>query len=152
MNLFRIARKKYIRDLSGEGARRFGGRWNVQGTAILYTSQNESLAALEILAHTPVSEIPNDLSLIVLSVPDSLAPERIDPNELPENWRGYPALHELARIGSRWVHSESSLMLTVPSVLVRTDRNVLINPKHPDMEMINIKEVIGFRFDSRIPE
>lgn len=152
MDLFRIARGKYIRDLSGEGARRFGGRWNVQGTAILYASQNESLAALEILAHTPVSEIPNDLSLLILSTPDSLVPERIDSNELPKNWRDYPAPHELARIGTRWVHSGSSLMFNVPSALVRTDRNILINPGHPDMEKVSIKEVTRFRFDSRIPE
>lgn len=152
MDLFRIAREKYIRDLSGEGARRFGGRWNEQGTAILYASQNESLAALEILAHTPISEIPHDLSLLVLSAPDSLASERVDPTELPENWREYPAPPELARIGTRWVHSESSLMLTVPSAMVQTDWNILINPSHPDIEKVNIKEVTGFQFDSRIPE
>lgn len=150
MDLFRIAREKYIHDLSGEGARRFGGRWNAKGTALLYTSQHESLAALEILAHVPVSEIPNDLSLLVLSIPDSLTIKRVEQLELPENWRGYPAPYELARIGTRWVHSGSSLMLKVPSALVRTDWNILINPAHPDMEKVNIKEVIGFQFDSRI--
>jgi len=152
MDLFRISKEKYIRDLSGEGARRFGGRWNEQGTAILYASQNESLAALEILAHTPISEIPDDLSLLVLSIPESIVLERVDPNELPENWREYPSSNELARIGSRWVGSRSSLMLKVPSALVRTDWNVLINPDHPEMDMVNIKEVLHFQFDSRIPE
>jgi len=152
MDLFRISKKKYIRDLSGEGARRFGGRWNTQGTAILYTSQNESLAALEILAHTPVSEIPNDLKLLVLSIPDNLDSEIVDRFELPENWRDYPAPHELARFGNRWVESGSTLVLQVPSALVRTDWNFLINPDHPEMDKVNIKEVLHFQFDSRIPE
>lgn len=152
MDLFRITKKKYIRDLSGEGSRRFGGRWNEQGTAILYSSQNESLAALEILAHTPISEIPNDLSLLVLSIPNSIAPERVIPDELPENWRDYPSPNELAGIGSRWVESGSSLMLHVPSVLVRTDWNILINPAHPEMDKVKIKDVFNFQFDSRIPD
>ncbi|MCG2588707.1 RES family NAD+ phosphorylase [Rhodohalobacter sulfatireducens] len=152
MDLFRITKKQYIRDLSGEGSRRFGGRWNEQGTAMLYASQNESLAALEILAHTPISEIPNDLSLLVLSIPSSIALKSVDPNELPDNWMDYPSPHELARIGSRWVQSGASLMLQVPSALVRTDWNVLINPAHPQMDKVKIKEVFNFQFDSRIPE
>ncbi|HTH19992.1 MAG TPA: RES domain-containing protein, partial [Candidatus Udaeobacter sp.] len=44
---------------TGEGARIYGGRWNSRGTAVIYVSEHESLAALELLVHlTPLS--PHD--------------------------------------------------------------------------------------------
>lgn len=36
---------------SGEGARRYGGRWNTPGRPMAYASLHLSLAALETLAH-----------------------------------------------------------------------------------------------------
>jgi len=52
MDLFRVTRKKYIDDLSGEGSRLYGGRWNHKGAAVIYTSESISLAAMEVLVHT----------------------------------------------------------------------------------------------------
>lgn len=150
MDLYRIARKKYIDDLSGESARKFGGRWNFKGTAVLYTSQSESLAALETLAHAPVSAIPGDLNLLILSVLDDIEPDIIQKEVLPENWRNYPAPNKLAEIGTEWINSASNLMFKVPSVLVQTEWNILINPAHPEMEKIEIKEIRPFTFDTRL--
>ncbi len=150
MDLFRITKEKYIRDISGEGARRFGGRWNHKGTAVLYTAQSEALAALEILVHVPISAIPGDLKLAVLSVPDNLTMQKIKEKELPKKWRSYPAPHALADLGTQWINSNTSLMLKVPSVLVHTEMNVLINPAHPDAKEIGIKEVREFSFDPRL--
>lgn len=150
MDLYRIARKKYIKDLSGEGSRKFGGRWNFKGTPVLYTSESESLAALETLVHAPVSAIPDDLNLLILSVPDNLKPEGVQKEELPGDWWNYPAPNKLAEIGTGWIHSASSLMLKVPSVLVQTELNILINPAHSNMEKIEIKEIRPFTFDTRL--
>lgn len=152
MKLFRISREKYSTDLSGEGARLYGGRWNRMGTAILYTSENESLAVLETLAHVPVSSVPDDLMMLVLSVSDEFEPETIDEKFLPEQWKRYPASRYLADLGTAWARSQSSVMLRVPSALVETDRNMLINPSHPDMSQVTINEVRVFRFDYRWKE
>src|SRR4051812_20125146 len=51
MILYRFARSEFSKDLSGEGARRFGGRWNSAGNPVLYTSLSISLALLELLIH-----------------------------------------------------------------------------------------------------
>lgn len=152
MDLFRITRKKYIEDLSGDGSRIFGGRWNAKGFAVLYTSQTESLAALETLVHVPVDVIPSDLNLLILSVPDNVSGERIEAGDLPADWKNYPAPNSLAEIGTNWIESKSSFLLDVPSVLVRTERNILINPNHSEMEKIAIKEIRPFRFDPRLFE
>ncbi|MEX2600660.1 MAG: RES family NAD+ phosphorylase [Balneolaceae bacterium] len=152
MELFRIARKRYIRDLSGEGARRYGGRWNHKGVAVLYTSPTASLAALEMLVNTSVASLPNDLQLMVLSVPDSIPAGRIDMNRLPGNWSGWPSPEPLMNIGSDWIAAQSSLLLFVPSAVIPTEWNVLINPGHPDIENVKQMAVHDFRFDKRFRE
>ncbi len=150
MHLYRITKSKFVRDLSGEGAKLYGGRWNRKGIAVLYTSQQESLAALETLVHITASTAPSDLSLAVLSIPDSLKPRTVKMEDLPASWRNYPAPNKLAKIGTEWATSKLILMLTVPSALVKTEWNVLINPAHSDIEHVNILEVKEFRFDSRL--
>ena len=45
MQVYRIAQKAFINDLSGEGARLFGGRWNRRGIPLLYTAESRSLRA-----------------------------------------------------------------------------------------------------------
>ncbi|MDX1642686.1 MAG: RES family NAD+ phosphorylase [Balneolaceae bacterium] len=149
MNLFRISKKQYIRDLSGEGARKFGGRWNSKGYAVLYTSETESLAALETLVHASVATMPNDLILLVLSVPDNIKPDKIDVDQLHSGWRNYPAPNQLAAMGNTWIDSDSSLLLKVPSVLVQSEMNILINPNHSDADKLSIEDVRPFTFDTR---
>lgn len=150
MNLFRISKKRYIQDLSGEGARKFGGRWNLKGSAVLYTSQTESLAALETLVHTSMAAMPSDLNLLILSVPENIEPDKIEIQQLHSSWRNYPAPNQCAEIGSKWIDSDSSLLLEVPSVLVQSEKNILINPGHSDMEKLIIKEIRPFSFDMRL--
>lgn len=150
MNLFRISKKRYIQDLSGEGARKFGGRWNLKGSAVLYTSQTESLAALETLVHTSMAAMPSDLNLLILSVPENIEPDKIEIQQLHSSWRNYPAPNQCAEIGSKWIDSDSSLLLEVPSVLIQSEKNILINPRHSDMEKLIIKEIRPFSFDMRL--
>ncbi|NIR50304.1 RES family NAD+ phosphorylase [candidate division KSB1 bacterium] len=63
MKVYRIARSAYIEDLSGTGARLYGGRWNHKGTSIVYTSKNRALATVEYLVHVSLAILPTDLSL-----------------------------------------------------------------------------------------
>ena len=53
---WRIVRAARVNSaFTGEGARIYGGRWNSRGTAVIYVSEHESLAALELLVHlTPL--------------------------------------------------------------------------------------------------
>lgn len=149
MVVFRIARNLYIRDLSGTGAKRYGGRWNAKGTAVLYTSRHRSLAILELLVNASIQTLPSDLSILKLEIPDLKNSSDISPSDLPDNWRSTPAPFHLSHIGSEWITSGSSLTLTVPSVIVPEEQNLLINPNHPDFNQVKVESISSFNVDSR---
>lgn len=60
LSAHRIFKTKYSGAwFEGEGAYRFGGRWNTPGTRIMYTASTLPLALLEVLVH-----LEEELSLI----------------------------------------------------------------------------------------
>ncbi len=150
MKVFRIAKTQNIKDLSGAGARIYGGRWNHKGTGIIYTSESISLATVEYLVHVPLSIVPTNLSLATLQIPDEIIPNEIKNTDLPVNWRDYPAPSKLAESGSSWAKTNESLLLRVPSVVVEYEFNILINPLHPDMKHVTILQVEDHRADKRL--
>ncbi len=150
MKVFRIAKTQNINDLSGAGARIYGGRWNQKGTGIIYTSESISLATVEYLVHVPLSIAPIHLSLATLQIPDEISPEEIVVADLPGNWREYPAPAKLAASGSSWMKSNESLLLRVPSAVVEYESNILINPFHPDMKHVVITQVESYNADKRL--
>ena len=149
IKLYRICTTEHINDLSGTGARIYGGRWNHAGYPIVYSSGSRSLAALEFLVHVPMALAPDNLSIAEIIITDNIKRDSITSNELPSNWRGYPAPEQLANIGTKWIKSKSSLLLDIPSALVDKEVNTLINPLHPDMKYVNLAKVEKFYFDSR---
>ena len=150
MTSFRIAREQFINNLTGEGAGLYGGRWNLKGTKMLCASQSRSLATVEYLVHIPISMIPDDLCIAEIELPDMKSDSTIDLEELPEDWRRYPAPIILGRMGSRWVRTGESLILKVPSAVVEEEWNILINPAHPDFRNVRIRSVNAFRLDERL--
>jgi RES domain-containing protein len=151
VQVFRIAKTRHIRDLSGTGAMLHGGRWNPKNIPVIYASESRSLASLEFLVHVSLLPIlPKNLSIACLDIPDDTVAERISVAELPKNWRDYPGPSELADIGSKWATSMRSLLLRVPSVVVVDEFNVLINPKHPEIKRVTLTLVETFTFDRRL--
>ena len=150
MHLFRIAKTVYIRDSSGAGPRRYGGRWNHKGTAVIYAAESRSLATLEYLVHVPLSYEPLDLSVATLIVPDGASVREFPLSELPVDWNRFPAPSRLADLGSEWVLGNESLLLRVPSAVVDDEFNVVINPGHPEMAEVNVEDVTTYAFDERL--
>jgi RES domain-containing protein len=134
---------------TGEGARIYGGRWNSRGTAAIYVSEHESLAALELLVHlTPLP--PDDQYLSFrLEWGDKLT-ERFPVKNLPAHWNAEPPDFRTMQIGDEWVRAGKSVALAVPSVLSASEVNFLLNPKHPDFKKIKISRAVEYRFDSRL--
>jgi RES domain-containing protein len=150
MQVYRLAKAKHIRDLSGVGARIAGGRWNVKGTAVLYTAESRALATVEYLVHVPIAIIPMNLRMAAIDVPDAAPRIAVATNDLPTDWNRYPPPPELATIGTDWILKNSHLLLYVPSAVVPGEHNVLINPFHPDMKHVKIVNVEVYKFDKRL--
>ncbi len=148
MRVWRLARPVYAA-LDGEGARRHGGRWNSKGLPVIYTSGHLSLAVLELLAHVDPDEIPDDLRVFEIEVPDSLEISRVDVASLPPDWQ----LHEhqvCKHMGDDWLRSGGTPVLGVPSALVRGEVNYLINPRHRDASSVAVVATRPFVFDPRL--
>lgn len=152
MVVWRLAGKKYIRDLSGEGARIHGGRWNNKGTPVLYTSEHCSLALLELLANYSRELIPNDLFYLKLFIPDDLEIFAIQTTALPSNWKAYPAPLKITDRGTNLFNKKQKPVLKVPSVIVPLEFNILLNPLHPLFKKIEIIEAAPFSIDFRLED
>jgi RES domain-containing protein len=133
----------------GEGARIHGGRWSSPGTAIVYTAQSESLAALELLVHLQASHLLASYSSISATFDEALI-EVMSPTALPADWRSYPAPAALAQIGDSWAAERRSAILQVPSAVVPNEMNFLVNPAHADFARIRIGRARPFEFDPRL--
>ena len=147
---WRIVKARHaINAFDGEGARVEGGRWNSPGTPVVYTSQSAALAALELLVHLGRSAILRAYVLIPCSFETAVV-SRLDRRRLPKTWRSYPAPSELQSIGDEWVRSGTSAVLEVPSVVIGTESNYLLNPQHGGFQAIRVMDPQPFEFDLRL--
>jgi RES domain-containing protein len=147
MLVYRIAHPTFCRDLSGEGARLFGGRWNKKGISCLYTAEHPALALLELAVHYTAQSLPEKMNMVLIEVPDDLNKE----NELkPETDELFENRIYSLEMGSNWLLQKSSLILKVPSVLCPKAFNILINPAHETIQKIQIVEMIEVIMDGRI--
>jgi RES domain-containing protein len=150
MRLWRICREIHAAGaFSGEGARRYGGRWNSQGVRVIYTSPSLALAAIETFVHLEPNLRPDDLVSIEADLPDDLAVDRLDLNSLPRKWH---ALGEdsLRTFGDGWIRASKTIALFVPSAAIRGEWNVLLNPEHCDSRKLKIERPKRFEFDLRM--
>lgn len=148
MRVWRIARGCYA-PLDGEGARLVGGRWNSAGRPVVYTAQTAALAVLEVLVWTDPEDVPDDLRLFEIELPADASITRLDPGSLPATWMeaGSP---ECMAVGDGWLATAESLALEVPSAVLPEERNLLINPRHPDAARVRIADSRPFAFDVRL--
>ena len=150
MLVYRIAKKDVVKDLTGTGAKLYGGRWNHRGTAVVYTSETRALATVEFVVHLALSNAPRGLMIATIEIPDSIAPENVPRGLLPRGWRDYPPPRGVADLGTGWAKSKKSLLLRVPSAVVEQEYNILINPLHSDMGKVVLQRVEAFEFDKRL--
>jgi RES domain-containing protein len=150
MQLYRICRTVYAKDISGTGARIYGGRWNSPGLPAIYTAQSVSLALLEMLAHTPSLVLQKDCSIVCLDIMGKLPVTAFSADDLSTGWNQYPAPASLAKKGDKWLRGMESLLLKVPSVVVPSEFNFIINPLHPDMGRVKITTITPLVIDIRI--
>jgi len=149
MILYRIAKCDYVADISGTGARLYGGRWNSIGRPMVYLASSRSLAILEVLVHLSPAIFPGGFCLAQFDVPaDNIV--TLMPGDLPANWQDILSPNQLKKIGDKFLKEQKSLLLKVPSAIVPEEFNYLVNPMHPEASKIKLIKQQLFNFDERL--
>lgn len=148
MNLYRITKTKYANDISGEGAKMYGARWNRPGMAVLYTSEARSLALLELIVHFESKnafKLPH--SYISLEI-ENLFIETLDKSLLPKN-KLEPNDVRLWKITDYYFKEKKVLALRVPSILIPEENNIILNAEHADYQSIKVINIESINLDER---
>lgn len=147
MIVYRLASGDFANDLTGTGAKLYGGRWNSVGLPALYTTEHISLAVLEILVHIKFYNQPPDYHIVTLDIPDNKT-AAIDHQKLKKTWKD--DINYGRYIGDEFLNDGQSLILKVPSAIIEQEHNFMINPVHADAGKIKIRSVQKFSFDKRL--
>ncbi len=146
---WRIVKEKHASTaFDGEGAWLFGGRWNSRGTRVVYASSTKALATLESLVHL---NPPVTFRYVVIPISfDHALVEKAPLSVLPTNWTEEPPPPSTKKIGDDWAKENRSAVLELPSVIIQSEPNYLLNPAHRDFKKIVIGKPELFSFDPRL--
>lgn len=129
------------------GSKLYPGRWNTPASPMIYTSEHYSTAMLEKLVHGSGVMPPNQ-HFIEITLPNGLSYEAVTTHSLA-HW-DEPACSAAKMFGERWQQERRSAILLVPSVVARMERNILINPEHPEFPRIQHSLHEPIRWDDRL--
>ncbi|MGH9450062.1 MAG: RES family NAD+ phosphorylase [Terriglobia bacterium] len=150
VSAWRMVKRKLAKTaFSGEGARRYGGRWNSPDVAMIYTAESQSLAALEIVVHLEAVELLDEYVVFEVEMDERMI-ARVEWAQLPRRWRADPPPAGLRALGDSWVASGTSAALQVPSAMVPAEHNFLLNPRHADFSKLRVGRAVRFLFDPRL--
>lgn len=148
MLVYRITHKKFSDKLVASGVE---NRWNLNGQLVIYAAASKAMACLENLVHTSAEMLGNDLYICLeIFVPDSAEISVIALKDLPENFTGEEQKIVTQSMGSKWYTANKSLMLKVPSAIISSENNFIINTIHEDFKKVKINAKEPFNFDSRL--
>lgn len=148
MIVYRLTTGKFANDISGNGAKLNGGRWNPIGFAVLYTSEFISLAILEILVRASKNTSPESYTLSSFEIPENNI-YQVEFKKLRTDWKFNLSYSQ--EIGKDFL-KEGSLCLKVPSAIVPQENNFLLNPLHPDFKKVKIISSELLELDKRLTE
>jgi RES domain-containing protein len=127
-------------------------RWNTAGQYIIYTAATASLACLENVVHRGAEGLQAPFKLMRLDIPDQVLVEEVSAALLPTDWQLVTSYPQCQEIGSAWYQLRRSAVLKVPSAIITSEPNYLINTSHPDFEQITLLSTADFIFDPRIKQ
>ena len=148
LSVFRLVKGVYASDLSGNGAKLFGGRWNDPGVALVYTAESAALALAETIVHVAAEALSDLWYMMELEV-DAPA-KTIDTLAKPTvGWNEIPPTDASTKVG-KTLMEKNLLGLWVPSAVVPANRNLLLNPGHQHYAFVRVKSKSHFPIDPRL--
>ena len=147
MIVYRCCLRKWAGDLSGTGSYLHGGRWNSPGTKLIYTAENNVLAAFEVSLRIPLEQISRNYVMVPIEVPEDAG---VFVPHLSNNWNT-DLLHS-RQTGDAFAKERQHLLMKVPSALISDAFNYLINPAHPMIGKVKPEQPRTILFDKRLME
>ena len=148
MLVYRIGKTKHAGDLSGEGAKINGGRWNHKNIPCIYTSESRALSLLEYTVNVNIENIPRALSVTTIEIPDKEI-LIINEKQLPGNWLSVPIPSSTQDFGTQLLKISSNKIIKIPSSVIAEEFNYILNPIYSSnfFKIVEIKDLI---YDVRI--
>lgn len=148
ITVYRFAPERFSTDLSGTGAKLFGGRWNSIGVPAVYTSFTISLALVELFIHKNTYDEILINHLMEITIADNIS-TKIDYNKLKQNWQNDESYCQY--IGNQFLTAPTTIGMSVPSAIIEQENNLVLNPMSKDFnKKVKIKKVKPFLFDGRL--
>lgn len=147
MEVYRICLEKWSHSLIPSGR---AARWNSDRVQLLYTAGSRSLACLENLVHRSGEGSNANFRIMVIEIPDDIKQVEIVLKDLPKKWAEVSHYEYCRRIGDDWIRKGKTCLLTVPSSIISQEKNILLNPAHPEFNRIKLKRAEKFYFDQRL--
>jgi RES domain-containing protein len=129
------------------GSKLSPGRWNTAQCPVIYTSEHYSTAMLEKLVHGSGAVPPNQ-HYIEITIPNGVSYEVLNAANLPDWAHATPSAGKA--YGDEWQRTKRSLLLIVPSVVARVEKNFLINPDHPQFGQLRASMHQPIWWDDRL--
>ncbi len=149
---YRLVRQTRASDaFNGEGARRFGGRWNPKNVPVVYGSEHLSLAVLEFRVNQAGYD-PDDQYVYFRFEFDEALVESVEtpPADWTTRFKQDGSITAAQAFGEEWFLQERSAVLSVPSAVIRIERNFVLNPHQTDFTKVAIGVAAKLDFDPRL--
>jgi RES domain-containing protein len=147
MEIFKICKEKYAQNLQASGV---SNRWNKKDEFVIYAGSSRSLSTLETVVQRSGINTAHKYKMLKINIDDSIFVKEISIIDLPIKWESLEAYVDLQEIGSKWYQSNESLVLKVPSVIIKEEFNFVINTKHPFFEEnVKLAAIEDFFWDKR---
>lgn len=149
MVVFRIGHMNYATTLEASG---MNSRWVSAGKRVIYAAESIALAFLESMIRRQGVGFNDDYRIVAIDIPDDLLITVIKSEDLQDGWREFRDYSICQRIGDKWYGELKTPVMKVPSAVLNSSFNYVINTKHKSFKKIAIVEVSHLVPDERIEE
>lgn len=148
MIVYRLAQADHAQDMSGNGARLYGGRWNMKGMPALYASEHVSLCVLEVLVNAVSLQYLQALQLLEIEIANESLVKTIDEKKLKKDWFNDFAYTQW--MGTEMLRQKDILVFRCPSAVIHNEWNYVFNTIHPSYKRLKVTNQKRFYFDERL--
>ena len=113
-------------------------------------TESLALAAVETLTTLPSYQALETYVYVRVDLPSEAKITKLSPDALPDGWDQRPSSSASQREEQAWIDAGDTIACAVPSVVIPHSWKMLLNPRHPAMDDLQIREAEVFPVDERL--